>query len=285
MKTIYHFILYTAIALVLFIGLIEQVLAQQIKCEVVFHTERLPLEEQQYLDGLDLKLARTINGYSWMSDGYNYELPVRIELFFEKYSIYGAYHKYGAGVMVATRKGIQLRDKRWDFRVNRTDHLHIGDPYDTFTGLLEFYIWMCLGYEADRLTNMGGQPFYEKARTTAEKALFENQYYTGWDHRRELIDDMIESETYKNIRSVLFHVEAGFYYIGKNELKKAHPYLVKAAEQAMKTSPKLIELKRDGHIIRFIDLEKFVKALESVEEFDLLDRLAVWDSENSDIYK
>ena len=153
----------------------QQGYAQQIRSEVVFHTEKLPHEARDYLIDVGQELSQLVNNHSWIERSYRYELPQRIEIIFEKYSRSVSYHGYGAGIMVAIRSGLQLRDTRWDFRYARDTRLHIGEPYDPFTSLIEFYTWICFGFEYDRLKPLGGEVFYEKARLIAENARFEIQ--------------------------------------------------------------------------------------------------------------
>ncbi|NQT35746.1 DUF4835 family protein [bacterium] len=280
----YNHILIKAIAVVVLAGVSGQVPAQTVKCEVVLHTEGLPLDEQRYLEGLEEDIRIAIETYRWTNDFTNTELPLHVEIFFEKYSLYGAYHKYGAGIMVAL-KDIQMRDRRWDFRLNRTDRLRFGNRYDSFTGLIEFYLQICLGFENDRFSALGGRQFYEKARNIADKARFEAKYNQGWDQRRELIDDLMLKDSYINMRSAAFYVNAGYYYLGKNNLEKTLAYLAKGIELTVKSKPELLELRREGHIIRFIDIERLAAALKEIEAYDLLDSLADWDQDRMEIYR
>jgi len=272
---------------VLLAGFNQPTLAQRIKGEVVFHVERLPLEEQQYLEGLDSELTRLMDDYPWTggAHSYEYELPVQVELFFDKYSRSASYHRYTAKVLVELRSGIQLRDTRWEFRIHRDDRLYLGEPYNTFTGLIEFYTWICLGFEADSMAPLGGQPYYEKARLISEQARFETRYYTGWDYRRELARDLTQDTTYRNIRTAAYHAAVGIYYVEQGELESGRSHLTRAAELAMTGSCELLELHRNDHIIRFIEIGRFAAALEQVGEQKLLDRMARWDPENADIYR
>jgi len=280
-----HLMLKAVLSAILLYCSAGKVHAQSVRSEVVIHTDHLPLDEQKYLAGLDRELQQTLDAYKWTDGSYRYELPIHVEIFFEKYSLLGAWHKYEAGIMVAMKKGIQLRDKRWQFKINRNIPLHIGEPYDTFTGLIEYYIVMCLGYEVDLFGPLHGQEFYDRARKIAEKTRFENQFYDGWDQRRELADDFTRKDSYRNLRTAAFYVNAGLYYHGKGNSETAGEYLKRGAETAMKERSGMMELHRDGHIIRFVDLEKLAAALVQLEEFDTLDKLADWDKENSEIYR
>lgn len=280
----YKHILIKAIAAALLVCVSGHVSAQRLKCEAVVHAEGLPLDEQRYLEGFEQDIRIAIETSKWSDDLTNTELPVHMEIFFDKYSLYGAYHKYGAGIMVAL-KDIQMRDRRWEFRLNRTDQLRFDDRYDTFTGLVEFYLQICLGFENDRFSALGGQLFYEKARNIADKARFETKYHQGWDQRRELIDDLTLKDSYINMRSAAFYVNAGYYYLGRDNLEKARAYLAKGVELTVKSKPALLELHRESHIIRFIDIERLAAALKEIEAYDILDTLADWDRERGEIYR
>lgn len=259
--------------------------AQQVKPEVVLHGDRLSFEEQHYLEGLDREIIRLIDKTAWTNGTYKYELPIRMELFFEKHTRKGTDHKYSAGIMIALRSGVQLRDRRWDFKFSREEKLHFGDPYDTFTGLMEFYILVCLGFEADRFAPLGGQPFYEKARAISESARFEARYSIGWDYRRDLINDLAQDTTYRNIRTAAYHAWAGEYYIKREESEAARSHLTRATELILMSSPDLLELRRDNHIIRFIERKNLADLLITAGEQRLLDQLIDWDSESEELYR
>jgi len=273
-----------AVAIALLLGRPRMVPAQIVGAEVKFHTDRIPDTEKQYLEGLDRKLETLIDDYQWTDEKYRYELPLRIDLYFNNWSWSAAYHRYNAGVLVALRSGIQLRDKRWDFRYARDEALHFGEPYDPLTGLIEFYIWICLGFEADRYSLLGGQPFYEKARFIAQNARFEMEYYQGWDQRLDFIHDLA-GDTYRDLRTAAFHVEAGLYYLKNDKIESARSHLVRAVELVTSGPMERLELHRDDHIIRFVDLDRLVDGLLGIEAQDQTEKLARWDPDHKERYK
>jgi len=259
--------------------------AEQLQVEVRLHLEKLPLDEQNYLAGLGDELSALFNDHTWSADGYKYQLPVTIDLFPDKYSLYSIYHKYSAGVMVATKSGIQLRDTRWDFRLTRDQPLHVGDPYDTFTGLMEFYIWVSLGFENDLLKPGGGQPYYDKALSVADAARFESLFVDGWDYRRNLARDLSLDTAYRNIRQAAFHARAGIFYAEKDDCESALPYLSRTVELLLTISPLMMELHRDDHILRFIDAPRFAAALATCGSQDLLEKMSQWDADHPELYR
>jgi hypothetical protein len=70
----------------------------------------------------------------------------------------------------------------------------------------------------------------------------------------------------------------------KGDTAKARPHLYEGMKIAMRGSPKMMEVNMDDSIFRFIDRERLAKALIDLEEYDLLENLAGWDTENAEIY-
>jgi hypothetical protein len=270
--------------IILLVLLSGKACAQQVKADVVLHIDMLPEDEKAYLTKLDDQLKAALNSFAWTDGKYQYDLPVRVDLFFDKYSRDGIYHRYTAGVLVGLKTGIQMRDRRWDFRYIDSPAPHIGDPYDTMTGLIEFYTWICLGFEGDRIAPQGGDPFYQRAQIVSQNARGEAQYYLGWDKRRELINAFVDT-TYDAIRNAAYWSEAGNYFVSNGDTAQARQCLETTANIVLNLSPSLLELRRDDHIIRFVDRTSFAANLKNLEMDDLLKRMARWDSEHADLYK
>ncbi len=261
------------------------IFAQVIKADVQLQTDRLSFEEKSYLEGLQNELVSLINNTQWKEKPYNYELPLRINVFYENSYQPTTFHRYSAGIMVATTSGIQLRDNKWEFRYSRDDRLHFGNPYDTFTGCIEMYILICYGFEADRINPLGGQPYYEKALIIAENARFENKYNLGWDYRRDLINALIQKKSYRNLRTAAYHVYAGDYYANRSEITQARSHLVHAADLLMSDKPELMELHFKNHILRFVDVKQLVEGLNKTGAEDTIDKLESWDSDHPERYR
>lgn len=220
-----------------------------------------------------------------MEKPYNYQFPIKIEILFDTWSRPSTFHRYSAGIMVAIPAGLQLRDNRWEFKYSQSERLHMGDPYHTLTGCIEFYIWICLGFEADRINPLGGQSYYDKARLIAENARFDNQYSHGWSYRRDLIAALVQDTLYRNLRTASYHVYAGAYYSKRGELKQARSHLVHAADLLMLGKPDQMEMRHDDHILRFVRVDELVAELRKTGSSDTIDKMQKWDYKHPDRYK
>lgn len=259
-------------------------LGQRVQATVTFHVDKLPQEEKEYLAGLDKALSQVVEQFQWNDGRRRWPLPVQYELFFVKAARSGIYHRFVAGVLVGLKSGLQLKDKRCEFRYLQEDRVHLGDPYDPLSGVIEFYTWICIGFEADRLSPLGGAPYYERAKAVGEAARSEAQLSLGWDDRRAFASDLTDS-TYAHIRRARFHTEAGAYYRAAGNGTAAESNLAQAVNLLLKCPVSLAELRRDDHIIRFVDLDRLAAALKAAEMEKELEKLARWDSDRADRYR
>ncbi len=257
--------------------------AFQITATVNVHVDKLPLDERDYVTGLGDLLKRKVEEFRWVDGVNKVTLPLQIEIFFDTYSRAGLAHRYTCGILVGGKNGIQLRDRRWDFKYTKDEGFNIGEPFNTFGGLVEFYTWICIGFEMDRFKSLGGTTFYEQARLVGERARGEGQYSLGWDDRRSLALSLCDT-TYKAIRQARATVEYGLYLAGAEKWDDARSVLDRAVSGLLTCSPKDAELHRSDHILRFVDLDKLAQTLKSAGMSDDLDRLSKWDKEGADRY-
>jgi len=256
----------------------KPVYAQKMNAELLVHLEQLPLEEQTYLKDLRQSLLTLINNYPWIGGQSNRDFPLRIDLFLTSETDANTVKKYTAGMMMALPTGIQLRDPKWEFRYTRDDKPHFGNPYDTFTSLIEFYIWICLGYEVDKMAPTAGTPFYEKARLIAENSPFESRYYTGWENRRSFIKDLMQDSTYINLRLASFYVNGGLFYAGQGAMDQAAQYFDTADDYILNCKPDQMELKRDDHVIRWVKIDDYIAAMKQTGQQEVIDRIQLWNA-------
>lgn len=266
-------------------GLISAPLfAQKVQPTVATHTDRLSQEERDYVVNLGDELTNTMSAYQWTTGKYRYALPLQVDIYFDKYVRVGSVHRYTAGILVALKSGIQIRDKRWDFQYSQDYRLHLGEPYDTFTGMVEFCVNLCLGFEADRMSPLGGDAYYRKAQQIGELARSEALFASGWDDRREFAFSMTDT-AFSNIRLAHFHSEAGAFFANKNNWEQAEGHLRKTIELLLATQPSRAEYRRGDYIVRFVDLDALATTLQRAKLDRELDALAEWDTENAARYQ
>ncbi len=241
----------------------SSVSAQQIDAKINFHLDKLSLEEKDFLADLDAKLERATESYHWEGAKRSYLLPINYDLFWDKSSRSGSVHNYSAGLLVSLESGIALRDKRTEFRYSSDDWIHFGEPYEPLSGILEFYTWICLGFDADRNSPLGGNPFYQQARMVGERARSEAQFSLGWDDRRRVVLELTDS-LYVPVRRARFHTAAGFYYVKAGNELQAKNNLNKAVKLLTESKWKHSALKIEDHVLKFVDTDLLMKSLKDM---------------------
>ncbi len=237
--------------------------AQQIDAKITFHTDKLSQEEKDYIAALDTKLERAIESNRWEGAKRKYLLPISCDIFWDKSSRSGSVHTYSAGILISLETGLALRDKRSEFRFSTEDWIHLGEPYEPLTGLLEFYIWICLGFDADRISPLGGNPFYQQARLVGERARSQAQFSLGWDDRRAMAFDLTDS-LYVAVRRARFHAVAGIYYVEAGNETQAKGNLAKTVKLLTESKWKHSTLKIGDHVFKFLDTDRLMKSLKDM---------------------
>ncbi len=237
--------------------------AQHIDAKVAFHTDKISQEEKDFLKELDVKLERAIESYRWEGAKRNYTLPISYDVFWDKASRSGTVHNYTAGLLLSLETGLALRDKRAEFRFSTDDWIHLGEPYDPLTGILEFYTWICLAFDADRITPLGGNLFYQQARAVGERARAEAQFSLGWDDRRQMVANLTDS-LYVSVRRARFHAEAGNYYVVAGNEAQAKAHLAKTVKLLTESKWRHAALEIDDHVFKFVDVDRLAKSLKDM---------------------
>ena len=178
-----------------------------------------------------------------------------------------------------------MREKKWDFYIDSYKRLHLGDPYEPFTGLVDYCLWTCLGFEADGFSPLGGQEFYKKAKLIADKARFEAKFSIGWDRREQFINDVLDDPAVVRIRTARYYFIVADHFTNKGEWTNAKSSMEKCLKFLFKCQPEMIDWRPSGHILSFIDRSKLAQCLRKLEDLESLDKLSRWDSEHSEQYQ
>lgn len=250
-------------------------IAQRIDATVTFHTDQLSQEEKDFIAGLDEKLERAIEENHWEGARRNYVLNIKYDIFWDKATRVGAVHNYSAGLLISLESGLALRDKRAEFRYSPADLIRLGEPYEPLTGLIEFYTWICLAFDVDRVALLGGNPFYLQANATGERARAEAQFSLGWDDRRALANELTDS-LYFPMRRARFHAEAANFYIRNANEAQTKSNLDRAVNLLTKSKAAHAIIKKDDHVFRFVDIDLLMKSVRDMKMDEQEYRLEQW---------
>lgn len=253
----------TMVALLLLMALADQLPSQNLVPRVILHTDRLPLEEREFITGLDCTLVKLIREWDAAGGEKDLIVPVQIEVFFDKWGREGIYHRYNAGILVGFPGGAQFRDRRWEFYYDPYQRLSWGEQYHPLTGLLEFYLRLGIGVIMDKRAPLGGDPYYLQAQMISQNARFEALYSLGWSERRELVSQLSDT-TIIGVRQAAYYEERGWQALRQKKEEEATNDLTRAAELILTSSSPSLTFQVGDHTIRWIDLSRLLEGLDKL---------------------
>lgn len=185
--------------------------AQEIIAEVNATTETLPTNKKEDLRDFPDKLEQYINTFEWTGGDYPYSLDCQIGVFFE--DVRTTYEdRYRGRFYINSETGIQFVDKYWDFAYNRGDVLdHNPAEFSPLLGLVDYYIYLVLGEEMDKLGALQGTPYYQKALELCNMGRF-CRLPRWWDERARDVQEILRDD-HKPFRTMLVQLEQVLFYM------------------------------------------------------------------------
>jgi hypothetical protein len=165
---------------VLSCALFQPAAAREFNCTVGVDYTQLTGNDYGFLDELEQRVTEYINDQTWTQDQFREEerIDCTIQITFEAALTMTSFN---ARLIVASRRPIynttvsstvvQINDASWQFNYSQGTPLVFNlDQYDPLTSVLNFYVFMLLGYDYDTFSELGGTPYFERARRIAERA-------------------------------------------------------------------------------------------------------------------
>jgi hypothetical protein len=242
--------------------------AQLLKAQVSVNLQKLPQENQNKLQGIDRVIAAYINERDWAPNDYLYTVPFDIEIYFEEAVAVSFEDRYKAQIVVSNRDNMQYNDRRWEFPLEPGKRLIYEEQFDPFRSLLDYYVFMALGYEFDKVRKFGGTQYYEKAFQLCQSARFSSRYFLGWDKREDwveaILDDSNDTNRYLNF---LYYTGEWLYYTERDR---------KTAKQYLLYATRLFDRLGNEKLERFFNLNyyNYANALAEYGEYTALSKLA-----------
>jgi len=258
---------------------------QRIEARVTTTLESLPIDKKEKLADFADKVQHYINSNSnnrcnneWQTDVF-----IDITMILTDRSS-GAEEKYSADFLIHNNYDQQFHDERWTFAYQSGSTLTYNENIqDSFTSLVEFYLFMILGGEYDKWGTLGGTVYYEKAKFIAEQSKFGlGRFQEGWDRRLDLVNFFL-SDRHKPFREMVDYYYYGISFV-KNDNDKARKYIA----SAIKMLDKLLANDPDNdYAKKFISAHyiELVEVYRRARDKEPLRTLLVIDPEHETIYR
>ncbi|MCK5148873.1 DUF4835 family protein [bacterium] len=200
--------------IILIMSLCPSIMAQQIKSDITLRLERLPLEKQEKLRNLAEELEVYVNDYDWTGEYLDEPIPVKIQIILQDKSV--SYEpRYSGSFMISNGEDLQYGDKYWRFPYqDGTALIHDENSYDPMLGFINYYIYLVLAWEYDKMGQLMGTPYYNKARLLVTQAKFDATFAYGWEERSEDIEYILSRSniSFRKAKDLFF---LGMSYAGE----------------------------------------------------------------------
>ena len=181
--------------------------AQELICNVTVNSDKISGTNKQIFQSLEKSIKEYMNGQSWTD--FVFDSNERIDCsFFITVKKHDSDTDFQCDIQVQARRSVfnssyytpllNFKDENFDFTYAENEPLLFTE--NTFgtnlTAVLAYYAYVIIGLDADSYSNLGGNPFFEKAEKITNLAQSTSE--TGWKafesskNRYALINNLID---------------------------------------------------------------------------------------------
>ena len=189
--------------------------AAEMNCTVSVDYRSLGRTDIGYLDELQSQIERYVNDRAWTGDRYDpaERIACNIQV---QFTSAPSQTRFRANYTMTTRRPIYgstqltttmiVSDSNWDFEfVPGTQLTFDPQRYDAITSLLNYYIYLALGYDYDSFSALGGTRSFELARDVLQVARGQGQWQAtnDPDDRGNLVTQLLDAR-FQPVRQATF---------------------------------------------------------------------------------
>lgn len=232
--------------------------AQELRCTVTVNISALQGSEFTHLNDLREEIGRYLNDRAWTDDVYleRERISCGIDILFQRALNLNTFEAqltvraqrpiYGTP---QTTQTFVVQDNDWGpFTYTQGQGLiYSPNRFDAFVSVLDFYANLILGYDYDSFEELGGQPYFERARAIAELARgvdAEGWFVVGDERTRGALIQQLLDPRYAPLRRAYFD----YHYGVLDHFTTQHE---EAWEKAMEVLASLNELYNEFNARRF----------------------------------
>jgi hypothetical protein len=226
-------------------------LAQQIEATVTVNYEAVATTNKDLLQDFKSDIESYLNGYNWNSQGdANEKITCNFDIFIQ--GVIGD-DRYSAQMFVGSKRKLfnsgqmsavlRIFDETWEFTYVRNRPInHNTYTFNDLASVLDFYVYVILGYDYDTYDKLSGTPFLQRAADVASLGRSNNQ--KGWlpsksgYNRVQFIDELNDNK-FAPVRTASYH----YHFAGLDSLTvnkpRAWSNILKALEVIAKTKERV----------------------------------------------
>jgi len=196
----------------------NHIAAQEINARVEVNTSQVRSAGYDYLNELQPMIAEYINERRWTDDTFEEDERIEMNLSITLNSV-DSNANFDATLIVQAFRPIYnttaktptllINDTNWRFNFTRSHNITHDDlQYDDIASVLDFYVYLVLGYDYDTFSELGGTDFFRQAENVVNVAQASGG--SGWTaaggtrrSRGQLITTM-NNPNYNNLRRAMY---------------------------------------------------------------------------------
>jgi len=279
-KFVRHGMMISTICLFLF-PFVYPVNAQNFTASVSINVEKLYSDKRQDLSGLDRSIKNYIESNRWSNGKIPFKIDVIVQIIIER--IQPSFEDvYSARLyMVSTAAGFTKVDKEWQFPYRLNQPLIFGsNPFNGFTGLIDYYLYIIIGEFLDRAAYLGGEDSYKTALNIARIGQAD-RYNHWWDKREDFVQQYLRN-SHKKFREMMFIYNTARYL----QTQKNSTALKSAADSTFSLLKQVSDITEDQEFLAdFFKIEYANLASIFAKDTVQYNMLIKLDPDHSEFYK
>ncbi|MBO8131684.1 MAG: DUF4835 family protein [Candidatus Marinimicrobia bacterium] len=254
--------------------------AQFVDVQVEITSDKLPERERADLLVLEQQLPSYFEDYDWIENNFGIEIPLRIKIYPQSVNNSGFQRSFSGQFYIYNEYGdTRFLEKNFFFVYNTNQpliHLEMTDP---LTSPFDFYAYLFIACEMDTYDPLGGNPYFEKAREIASRALI-SEWPQGWQDRIKRLDEVRNLRDYRMFKYYYWQIVD---LIDQGEVEQV-PEIINKCLSSLK---KVFEVnEREIYTHRFLDAHarEFITFLKKYGNEQQIKTLLELDPDNKEIY-
>lgn len=191
--------------------------AQELDCNVNINSQKIQTTEKRVFETMTKDITNFLNSQQWTNDVYKPEERIKcnIQITLESGNVTDGYFEGSIQVLSvrpifnSSYETVLLnfldRDMKFEYRESQPMYFNENSYLSNLTSILAYYAYIIIGTDHDSFSNLGGSPYFDKARNILNAALFSAP---GWDDKETNGKHWLQ-ENYNN--QLLLPYREGFY--------------------------------------------------------------------------
>ncbi|MFK7953084.1 MAG: DUF4835 family protein [Ekhidna sp.] len=164
--------------------------SQELNCRVIVNAQQVETTERAIFEEMETDFAQFLNNRKWTSDEFREEEIINcnilititempsVGIFRASVQVLSSRPVYGTAYETVL---LNFADRDWDFEFVQSQPLQFNENayINNITSLLSYYAYLIIGYDYDSFSELGGDPFYQKAFNIVNNA--QQSGYNGWE--------------------------------------------------------------------------------------------------------